>query len=58
MKKVNAEMENIRSFLADIEINFAEYNEIVVRKLECIRVMTDSKIVIVLKGGMTIKENV
>ncbi len=58
-EKVNTEIENIRSFLADTEINFAEYNEIVVRKLvECIRVMPDSKIVIVLKGGMTIEEKV
>lgn len=58
-EKVNTEIENIKSFLADTEINFAEYNEIIVRKLvECIRVMPDSKIAIVLKGGMTIEEKV
>ena len=46
-------------FLADIEINFSEYNEIVVRKLiECIRVMPDGTLVIVLKGGMTIEEQI
>ena len=50
-------MENIKKILDGIEINFSEYNEIVVRKLvECIRVMRDGKIVIVLKGGMTVEE--
>lgn len=41
-EKVNQEIESIKAFLADTEINFSEYNEIVVRKLiECIRVMPD-----------------
>lgn len=54
-EKVNKEIENIRAFLEDTEINFSEYNEIVVRKLvECIRVMPDNKISIVLKSGITI----
>lgn len=58
-EKVNKEIENIRAFLEDTEINFSEYNEIVVRKLvECIRVMPEGKILIVLKGGMTIEEQV
>lgn len=58
-EKVNTEIENIRSFLEDTEINFAKYNEVVVRKLvECIRVMPYNKIVIILKGGMTIEEDV
>ena len=56
-EKVNQEIESIKMFLADTEINFSEYNEIVVRKLiECIRVMPDGNLVIVLKGGMTIEE--
>ena len=55
--KVKQEMENIKKILAGTEINFSEYCEIVVRKLvECIRVMRDGKIVIVLKGGMTVEE--
>ena len=55
--QVNQEMENIKKILAGTEINFSEYCEIVVRKLvECIRVMRDGKIVIVLKGGMTVVE--
>ena len=58
-EKVNQEIESIKAFLADTEINFSEYNEIVVRKLiECIRVMPDGKLVIVLKGGITIEEQI
>ena len=58
-EKVNQEIESIKAFLADTEINFSEYNEIVVRKLiECIRVMPDRKLVIVLKGGITIEEQI
>lgn len=58
-KKVNQEIDSIKAFLADTEINFLEYNEIVVRKLiECIRVMPDGNFVIVLKGGMTIEEQI
>lgn len=58
-EKINQEIENIKAFLADTEINFSEYNEIVVRKLvECIRVMPDGKFVIVLKGGITIEEQI
>jgi hypothetical protein len=54
--KVNQEIENIREFIMAEDINFSEYNEIVVRKLiECIRVMPDNKIAIVLKGGMIIE---
>ena len=58
-EKVNQEIESIKAFLADTEINFSEYNEIVVRKLiECIRVMPDRKLVIVFKGGITIEEQI
>ena len=58
-EKVNQEIEDIKAFLADTEINFSEYNEIVVRKLiECIRVMPDGNLVIVLKGGITIEEQI
>ena len=58
-EKVNQEIESIKAFLADTEFNFSEYNEIVVRKLiECIRVMPDRKLVIVLKGGITIEEQI
>ncbi|MDY2888540.1 MAG: hypothetical protein SOU19_03140 [Candidatus Caccosoma sp.] len=58
-EKVSQEIESIKAFLADTEINFSEYNEIVVSKLiEYIRVMPDGKLVIVLKGGITIEEQI
>ena len=58
-ERVNKEIENVQLFLQNTEINFSEYNEIVVRKLvECIRVMPERKIMIVLKGGMAIDEQV
>ena len=56
-ERVNREIENVKAFLKNVDINFSEYNEVVVRKLvECIRVMPDRKIAIVLKGGKTIDE--
>ena len=58
-EQVSREMENIKAFLADADFNFTEYNEVVVRKLvECIRVMPDDGIIIVLKGGLSIDERV
>lgn len=55
----NQEIEDIKKLFADTEMNFTEYSEIVVRKLvECIRVIGNGKIVIVLKGGMSIDEQV
>lgn len=58
-EKVNAEAEKIKAFLAEEDVNFSEYSEIAVRRLiECIRVMPDKKILIVLKGGVTIEEQV
>ncbi len=58
-ERVNKEIENVKIFLKNVDINFSEYNEVVVRKLvECIRVMLEGKIVIVLKGGTTIDEQV
>ena len=58
-QKVSVEVEKIKAFLAESEMNFSEYSEIAVRRLiECIRVMPDKKILIVLKGGATIEEQV
>ena len=54
---MNQEMENIKKILDGTEINFSEYSEIVVRKLvECIRVMGNGELSIVLRGGMNIQE--
>lgn len=62
MAKVNTatnyQLERIRELFAG-EDNFAEYNDKVVRVLvENIRVMSDQSIMIVLKGGYTIREHV
>ena len=62
MAKVNTatnyQLERIRELFAG-EDNFAEYNDKVVRVLvENIRVMSDRSIIIVLKGGYTIREHV
>ncbi|MBQ7597751.1 MAG: hypothetical protein IJU56_04135 [Clostridia bacterium] len=41
------------------QISFDEYDDVVVRRLiECIRVMKDRKIVVVLKGGLQAEEYV
>ena len=58
-QKVSVEVEKIKAFLAEDDVNFSEYSEIAVRRLiECIRVMPNKKILIVLKSGATIEEQV
>lgn len=40
-------------------LDFSEYNDVTIRRLvEYIRVMKDNSIIIVLKGGMKIQENI
>lgn len=51
------ELERIRKILLDQRIAFYEYDDVTVRLLvEYIKVMSDGKIVIVLKGGEEIEE--
>lgn len=58
-KKVNAEIENIKQCLSTDSLDFSEYNDVTIRRLvEYIRVMKDNSIIIVLKGGMKIQENI
>lgn len=58
-EKVSAEIERIKETLSDETAKFSEYDEITVRRLvEYIRVMADGKIIVVLKGGMSIKESI
>lgn len=58
-EKVNAEIERIKSILSDETMRFNEYDETTVRRLvEYIRVMADNRIIVVLKGGMSIEENI
>ena len=54
---VNAEVERIKSLLTDEALCFDIYDDRTVRLLvEYIRVMGDGRIVIMLKGGVTIEE--
>ncbi len=58
-EKVNAEIERIKSILSDETMRFNEYDEVTVRRLvEYIRVMSDNRIIVVLKGGMATEENI
>ena len=56
-EKVSAEITRIKETLTDEEEKFSEYDEVAVRRLvEYIRVMSGGKIIVVLKGGMTVEE--
>ena len=56
-EKVSAEIERIKETLSDEAVKFNEYDEVTVRRLvEYIRVMADGKIVVILKGGMSVEE--
>ena len=58
-KKVNEEIENIKQCMSADSLDFSEYNDVTIRRLvEYIRVMKDNSIIIVLKGGMQIQENI
>ena len=58
-KKVNEEIENIKQCLSADSLDFSEYNDVTIRRrVEYIRVMKDNSIIIVLKGGMKIQENI
>ena len=52
-------MYNIKQCLSAGSLDFSEYNDVTIRRLvEYIRVMKDNSIIIVLKGGMQIQENI
>ena len=58
-EKISVEIERIKETLSDEAVKFSEYDEITVRRLvEYIRVMADGKIIVVLKGGMSIEESI
>lgn len=47
-----------RSAVADTEVSFNEYDDVIVRRLiECIRVLKENRIIVVLKGGFQAEEN-
>ena len=56
---INTEVERIMSLFKNQNINFDEYNDVILRRLvECIRVEKNRKIVVVLKGGFSAEETI
>ena len=56
-QSVNTELERINKLLTDASLNFDVYDDRSVRLLiEYIREMDDGKIVLMLKGGITLEE--
>ncbi len=54
----NEEFKRIIAMFRDTDVSFEEFDDIVIRRLvECIRVMKDRRIVVVLKGGLTAEES-
>ena len=50
------EVVNIKDLLKNEELNFTEYSDILVRRLiECIRVMSDNKLIIIFNGGAQVE---
>lgn len=58
-ENVCAEIERIQEILSNEAVKFNEYDEIMVRRLvEYIRVMAEGKIIVILKGGMSVEETI
>jgi len=56
-EQVSSEISRINDLLENETIAFQEYDDVTVRRLvDCIRVMANGNIVIVLRGGLTITE--
>lgn len=54
----NTEIKRITKILEQENFSFAEYDDLIIRRIvECIRVMGDKTIVIILKGGFEIVED-
>ena len=55
----DAEIKRITDILENNSFNFSEFNDNIVRRIvECIRVMSDGSIVVILKGGYEITEKI
>lgn len=58
-KSINSELERLEKMFANTDVSFNEYDDVIVRRLiECIRVMKENKIIVVLKGGFQVEENI
>lgn len=54
---IKSEMNSIMSMFGEQTSSFEEFDDIVIRRIvECVRVMKNRKIVVVLKGGLTAEE--
>lgn len=55
---INSEFERLEKMFADTDVSFNEYDDVIVRRLiECIRVLKENRIIVVLKGGFQAEEN-
>ena len=53
----NAELKRISEIFENESFDFSEYDDLIIRRIvECIKVMHDRTIVIILKGGFEIRE--
>ncbi len=56
-KAMSLEYENMINLFDENNLDFSVYDDVVIRRLvECIRVMKDRKIVVILKGGLQAEE--
>lgn len=54
---INSEFERLEKMFADTDVSFNEYDDVIVRRLiECIRVLKENKIIVILKGGFQVEE--
>ena len=57
-KTINSELERLEKMFTDTDVSFNEYDDVIVRRLiECIRVLKENRIIVVLKGGFQAEEN-
>jgi len=55
---INSELERLEKMFTDTDVSFNEYDDVIVRRLiECVRVLKENKIIVILKGGFQAEEN-
>lgn len=55
----NNEFNRIISMFRDTDVSFDEFDDVAIRRLvECIRVMKDRRIVVVLNGGLSAEDKI
>lgn len=57
-KVINRELERLEKMFTYTDVSFNEYDDVIVRRLiEYIRILKENKIIVVLKGGFQVEEN-